>query len=173
MVARPYPHKCCSYLQECIALAACMHSSKLFISHSYTTPQHHWPMVTWWIGAMSNKLNSSTGQMSIRKKIEGRRWCKQVRKHRSRRTKWRRVNWRGVLLCPTSARPDVHPKKPLSLMPMPGFLPFALCITVLLHDSLDLLNLTKLDVQFPFLFMFPCQDVGVGKRKPFSSYISS
>ena len=68
---------------------------------------------------------------------------------------------------------DVHPKKPLSLMSMPGFLLFALCITVLLHNSLDLLNLTKLDVQCPFLFMFPCQDVGVGKRKPFSSYISS
>ena len=170
MVARPYPHKCCSYLQECIALAACIQ-----VSCSYHTAiQHHNIIDQWWpdeLEHMSNKLNSSTGQMSIRKKIEGRRWCKQVRKRRSRRTKWRRVNWRRVLLCPTSTQVCIQ--RNLFLMPMPGSLLFALCVTVLLHNSLDLPNLTKLDVQFPFLFMFPCQDVGVGKRKPFSSYISS
>lgn len=71
------PPHCCSYLQECIALAA-FKSSCLY----HTAIQHHNIIDQWWpdeLEHMSNKLNSSIGQMSIRKKIEG-RWYKQVHK---------------------------------------------------------------------------------------------
>jgi hypothetical protein len=51
------------------------------------------------------------------------------------------------------------------------------CKTVLLHNSLDLQNLTRLDVRFPFLFMSPCRDetssVPLNGNKPFPAYMSS
>jgi hypothetical protein len=96
--------QCCSCLQE-------IHITQ----HTIPSIQHHWPMATWWIGwgTWSNILNSSNGQTAIRCQLERRKNRGKVAEASSR---WGgRVNWRGVLLCPTSNQRGS--KKPLLVMP--------------------------------------------------------
>jgi hypothetical protein len=106
---------------------------------------------------MSNKLNSSIGQMSIKKEKqrEGGTSKEQMEKPREEESTGEEC---------FSVQPPMYIKK--NLLSKPNFL-----VRTQVAESPK--AVTKLDVEFPLLFMFLHRDVGVSRRKPFWTLLAA
>ena len=118
---------------------------------------------------MSNKLNSSIGQMSIKKKNRG--------KVAQASTKWRSRGRKSQLERSASLSNFQCASKENFFSCLISFLCSVFLVRTQIVESLFLKKkrevvqspkaVTKLDVQFPLLFMFLHRDVSVSTRKPF------